>query len=190
VLIVNKAFPTMGAFTDNSTEARLTGGSSFTMFPDNDTDDVFYIGMQITFAQVALVFGTVGVGGTRAWEYCNGSAWTALTVTDGTSNLTVNGTVTWTIPGSWATTSVNSVTLYWVRITQSVAASTNPLLNNLTVTGWNRAYSGTNKAAYRMGAANQHYYRVDDNGPGAATYKEARLVMYETMSDGYRHTIG
>ncbi|MCI0534890.1 MAG: hypothetical protein L0Z50_06660 [Verrucomicrobiales bacterium] len=54
--------------------------------------------------------------------------------------------------------------------------------NTVTVTGWLRAYSGTNKAAYRMGGGNQTYIRIDDNGPDADTYKEARIIQYETMS--------
>jgi hypothetical protein len=183
-LIVNKVYSYNGsAYTDNTTEARLNGGTAFTMFPDNDTNDVFYIGMQNTFTQATFDLATLGSSATRAWEYWNGSAWTTLTVTDGTSGFTADGTVTWTAPGSWATTSVNSVTLYWVRITQSVAPSTNPTVNSVTVTGWLRYFSGTNKAAYRMGAGNQYYFRYDDNGPGAGTYKEARVIMYETMSD-------
>jgi hypothetical protein len=49
--------------------------------------------------------------------------------------------------------------------------------------GWTKSYSGTNKAAYRQGSGNQFYLRVNDDGPGAGTYKEARVVGYETMSD-------
>lgn len=44
--------------------------------------------------------------------------------------------------------------------------------------GWSLPYTGTNLAAYRMGAgSNEHYLRVDDTGA-----QEARLVGYETMS--------
>lgn len=47
--------------------------------------------------------------------------------------------------------------------------------------GWTKAYSGTNKAAYRLGAGTQHYMRVIDDGTTSAAY--ARVVGYETMSD-------
>lgn len=48
--------------------------------------------------------------------------------------------------------------------------------------GWTKAFSGTNKAAYRTKAGtNQFYLRVDDAGTGSAAY--ARVVGYETMSD-------
>lgn len=49
--------------------------------------------------------------------------------------------------------------------------------------GWTKAYSGTSKAAYRMGSGTQFYLRVQDDGPGAATFQEARITGYETMSD-------
>jgi hypothetical protein len=49
--------------------------------------------------------------------------------------------------------------------------------------GWAITYTDTGKRVYRPGAGNQLYFRIDDNGPGAGTYKEARLRGYETMSD-------
>lgn len=47
-----------------------------------------------------------------------------------------------------------------------------------TAAGWTKSFSGTNKAAYRMGAGNQRYLRVDDSGTTTA-----RAVGYESMSD-------
>lgn len=45
--------------------------------------------------------------------------------------------------------------------------------------GWSKAYSGTNKAAYRQGSgSHQFYMRVDDTGTTSA-----RVVGYESMSD-------
>jgi hypothetical protein len=50
--------------------------------------------------------------------------------------------------------------------------------------GWTKAFSGTNVAAYQQGTGSTEFFlRVDDNGPGAGTYKEARITGYETMSD-------
>jgi hypothetical protein len=48
--------------------------------------------------------------------------------------------------------------------------------------GWTKPFSGTSKAAYRMGAGNQFYLRVQDDGSGAASFREARIVGYESMS--------
>lgn len=50
--------------------------------------------------------------------------------------------------------------------------------------GWTKAFSGTSKAAYRQASgSNQFYLRVQDDGPGAGTFKEARVRGYETMTD-------
>jgi hypothetical protein len=49
--------------------------------------------------------------------------------------------------------------------------------------GWAKAFSGTNKAAYRMGAGRfQAYFRVVDDASGAAGAKEAQMHAYESMS--------
>lgn len=48
--------------------------------------------------------------------------------------------------------------------------------------GWTRPYSGTNKAAFRMGGGNQFYVRVADS-IDVASYQVARARGYETMSD-------
>lgn len=53
-----------------------------------------------------------------------------------------------------------------------------------TAAGWTKAFSGTNKAAYRMGSGlGQYYLRVEDAAAGTGGAREARLTMYQTMSD-------
>jgi hypothetical protein len=52
-----------------------------------------------------------------------------------------------------------------------------------TAAGWSKPFTGTNKAAFRMGAGNQFYLRVQDDAPGAHGAQEARLVGYEAMTD-------
>jgi hypothetical protein len=51
--------------------------------------------------------------------------------------------------------------------------------------GWTKDYTGTNKATFRngAGATSRKYYRVQDDGPGAGTTKEARIRGFDTMSD-------
>ena len=67
--------------------------------------------MKINVSTAATSLGLV-------WEYWNG-AWTALSgVTDGTSGFTSTGLayVSWTLPGDWATTTINSQgPYYYVR---------------------------------------------------------------------------
>lgn len=49
--------------------------------------------------------------------------------------------------------------------------------------GWTAAFDGASKTAFRQGSGSQFYLRVQDDGPGAGTFKEARITGYETMSD-------
>jgi len=177
------------SFVDNTAEARLQGGTTFTLFQGpTATNDEAYFGLQVKSERLWLFFGTVGVQGsavTLAWEYWNGAAWTALSgLSDGTNELTQNGQVTWTVPGDWATKSVNGVTLYWVRLTFTAGTwSTNPLVAYCTHTGWSQPFTpATNQCAYQPVAGNQMYLNVNDNGPGAGAAKEARCRSYETMS--------
>lgn len=49
--------------------------------------------------------------------------------------------------------------------------------------GWTKT-TGASKAAYQQGAGSVgHYMRVQDDGPGGASYCEARITGYESMSD-------
>lgn len=49
--------------------------------------------------------------------------------------------------------------------------------------GWTKPFSsGIDKAVYRQGGGNQFYLNVQDNGPGAGTFKEARAWGYEVAT--------
>jgi hypothetical protein len=188
-LICNSMFTGIsgGSFVDNTAEARSQGGTGFKLFQGPTvTNDEAYVGMSSKFGRAKYIFSTAGVQNaavTLAWEYWNGSAWTALSsVVDGTSGLTANGTVTWAIPAGWATTAVNGVTQYWMRLRFTAGSwTTNPLVATLSVTGWSIAFGPTtNQAAYQMGGGNQFYINVNDNGTGGANF--ARIRGFETMS--------
>jgi len=190
-LIINKLFTAVSgaSFVDNTAEARLEGGTTFKLFQGPTvTVDEAYFGLQAKFGRVKLNFGTLGVQGsavTLAWEYWNGTAWTALSgVTDGTSGLTAHGTVTWTIPGNWVANAVNSVTLLWVRLRFTAGTwTTNPLANYATITGWTQPFTPAgNVCDYKQGGGNGFYLDVNDNGPGSGGAREARIVGCETMS--------
>jgi hypothetical protein len=82
--------------------------------------DAIYIGSNQTFGFVDVDLATPGDGaGVLAWEYWNGSIWTAFsgiteTVT-GAQHLTASGVVGFTIPTNWKKNSVNTETFYWAR---------------------------------------------------------------------------
>lgn len=50
--------------------------------------------------------------------------------------------------------------------------------------GWTEHFAGGNKGAFKMGAGfNDHYVRIDDNGPTGGTARCCSMRGYETMSD-------
>jgi hypothetical protein len=51
-----------------------------------------------------------------------------------------------------------------------------------TAAGWTMPYTGTNAATFRTGAGTQYYLVVNDNGPGAGGYQEARARGYEVCT--------
>lgn len=114
-------------YTDNTTEAKSQGGTPFTLL--SGASDYAYFGCFVgKFDALYFDIQTASVGATVSWEYWNG-AWTALSVTDGTTNFTTDGIVKWTKPGDWAQTTVNTVNAYWVRAVPSGAFGTAPTCN-------------------------------------------------------------
>ena len=193
-LICNKSFTAISgaSFVDNTAAARTTADAGFALFqgPTINVDEA-YIGMSSPFKACRLQFSTPGVQATAvtlAWEYWNGTTWTALSgVTDGTSGLTADGNVTWTMPaltgtGAWATTSVNGQTMYWMRVRFTAGSwTTNPLVSLWSVTGWNQPFlPNAGQAVYQMGGGNQMYMNVNDSG--SIVQNEAQITGFETMT--------
>jgi hypothetical protein len=119
-------------WTDNTTSAKTTGGS----FSVLSTSRVTYFGYLSTFGGIYVDINTSGVGCTTKVEYWNGASWTNYTasVTDGTTNFTVDGSLTFAIPGDWAAATPTAasfpgsppddVSRYWMRISSTTASST------------------------------------------------------------------
>jgi len=186
LLTINHCFttPDDSGWTDRSAEARLDGGTPFSLLQTPAAGDRAYFGSPSKFGQLSLKFGTAGVGGTYVWEFWNGTTWTSFSPTDGTSGLTADGTLTWTISAltAWATLAVNGVTQYYIRVRASVNPSTNPLVNSATIGGWLIKYTGTNQNSYQQGGGASAFLDVNDNSPGAGGAREARWLGFKTMS--------
>ena len=130
--------PSDNAFVDETTDANDAGAADWTLFTGTEAiGDYAAFGYTTVFGQVKFdyVGGTAGVGGVVAWEYWNGSAWTALAgVVDETSGFTTavadDLDVRWTIPSDWAALIINgSASLFWVRAKITTVYSTNPVLD-------------------------------------------------------------
>lgn len=124
-------FKAVGSVFVDVTTAFNTGGTCSPFPATAAVGDIFYVGLVSKFAKLTLNITTPGVGGALTWEYWNGSSWATLVgLVDGSSQLTGSGVVTvvWSIQSNWATTAVNSSTLYWVRARCTTHYTTAPIL--------------------------------------------------------------
>ena len=95
--------------------------------------NAYYFGHNTKFSRLKLNISTAltfSAQPTIVWEYWNG-AWVALSgVSDGTSGFETSGEglITYTMPGDWETTIVNSQgSFYYIRARLSVAAQSDRL---------------------------------------------------------------
>jgi hypothetical protein len=84
------------------------------------------------FTRVTLNVSTARVGGTYAWEYYNGSSWSALpSLVDDTTGCSVTGTndVSWDLPSDWAVIQQGwTPPLYAMRLRTVTSLTTEPIL--------------------------------------------------------------
>lgn len=115
------------SYVDNTTEASVEEGVAFDLM--SATDEYLYVGDAATFNGIKFEFSQRGSNYTLLAEYWNGSAWSELDLSgeeylDNTLNFEGDGKITFTAPGDWATTAVNSVTKYWVRFSTTTTPVT------------------------------------------------------------------
>jgi hypothetical protein len=176
----------------------------------------FYVGSSTPFNCAGFLISTAGAGTwTFAWEYYDSTGtWTALPgLTDGTTNFTgtaIQRTVQFTVPGDWATTALQSQTLYWIRarIATYSAVTTRPLCTRVFVGKWPRLFSTTNTVnhgiCYKYASASEPadyrvIYTVADTANAAivsirdvdlkapfATTLPAAHTYSETNADSYQ----
>jgi hypothetical protein len=108
-----------GVLTDETTEANSGTTNDMTLTPATPAvNDAYYWGHpeEPTGLKINISNASSDTGQTITWEYWNGATWSSLTgVTDGTNSFQNAGLnkVTWTQPGDWATTTVNSQGPYY-----------------------------------------------------------------------------
>lgn len=135
------------SFVDQTTGFNDATDANFTPFPDPEEDELDYcsIGMSQPFNKVVFDNGSgtavAGTDGAVAWEYWNGTAWTALGgVTDGTTGFTAaksDGQVlTFTRPTDWATLVIDGGSaLYHIRARVTTLYTVNPVYDQGFITG-------------------------------------------------------
>ena len=110
--------------------ANYAQSSQFTLFGDSantSTNDAMYFGrIGGTWANLYYNIGTAAVyTATLTWEFWNGGAWTSFSPTTTDFKITGARSTTWTASAltSWAATSVNGQTAFWVRVRISAFTS-------------------------------------------------------------------
>lgn len=100
--------------------------------------DAVYFGQSERFNYLQLILSTVGVGGVVAWQYFDGSGWTAFVPTDGEYHFTLGARdqLLWadidSTPADWQTTTINSVTGFYVRAIVTGSFTTAPIGSQAT----------------------------------------------------------
>jgi len=121
-----------GIFTDKTTVA-YSGASPYTTIDKN-----LYVGYEEPFDKMIIDVRTAASSLVGTWQYYNGYSWATLAVTDGTSAMTVHGTVSFTPPSSWSRTIVNgSRSKYFVKFAYTSAAIS-PVINTIKGDNWLR----------------------------------------------------
>ena len=147
-------------YADVTLESQSPAGTSFTIF--NSTIHRLYLGHASKFDMAMFDIDGVGVLGTLKYEYWNGSAWTEFIPAsgryqtdpdddegaqyafdkDGAEVFPAN------VLSDWATTAINSSTLYWVRISSPTSVGTAPTIKRIMM----RAHAAycTTKDVYEL----------------------------------------
>jgi hypothetical protein len=108
---------TFGTVIANGTDVTAQSNTGYTPTLGVNT---IAAGYSSPFHQLKFEIASGRTGGSVTWTYWNGSAWQPLTLSsDGTVGLTTSGTITFSAPGDWTTTTVNGVDAYWVRMSMS-----------------------------------------------------------------------
>lgn len=114
---------------------------------DVEITDKILLGYGEPFAEINFILSTMASGGvTVGWEYWNGSAWSALSLSsDETSSLTQNGKIIFIPPNDWARKTENSSqNKWWIRATVS-GGSVKPIATKIYGDNW-MSVSGSNNS--------------------------------------------
>lgn len=125
-----------GVFTDFTSESEDTTNTVDLLPSTPVTNDAFYFGQLLVFDRITLNITQILSSGTvtLAWEYWNGSAWTALTALTASQGATANTHLALTatgvqieafdLPTDWAAVAVDGGTsMFFVRMRVTAASS-------------------------------------------------------------------
>ncbi|MEI8011076.1 MAG: LamG-like jellyroll fold domain-containing protein [Candidatus Omnitrophota bacterium] len=149
---------TSAAYGDNYNSSQaLPQSTDVTFCFPQDTS--LYIGHPWRFNEINVTLAhAAGIGWSAVWEYWDGTAWTGLTVNDGTLNMRQIGKIMFVPPGPWSKTSVNGNNLYWLRLRCVSAGTSGPAFRSTIVVSSQYQWQGTS------GISGEKYSMVQVNG--------------------------
>ena len=142
-------FDGSATYTDITLDVQALNNTAVTVL--NSTSHILYLGNTEKFDMAIFDLDTLGSLGALTWEYSNGSNWTQFTPSidreepDGTAyGFTEDGAESFApqLMSSWATLTVNSVNIYWVRVRSTASVTTAPTVKRIQMRALN-AYATT-----------------------------------------------
>lgn len=192
---LNKAFvrvwqvdDSANTFVEETADANSATNADWLLFPATEAvGDYVAFGSREVFDGITFdnANGTAGVAGVVAWEYWDGTAWTALAnVSDGTTNFTATAAdgqlVHWRRPTDWVARSldesVETVPLYYIRARVTTVYTTNPVYDQGFV---HRLSSFQFPDGFTMLAGGIYVAALEYSGGDASNYL---LVAVDTTS--------
>jgi hypothetical protein len=187
------------AYADQTTAAQsTTTGDTYIINTAVAVGDCCYWGDDTPFNMIGALVSTAGVysvAPTWVWEYWNGSAWTALTLT--ATGITYNAATGWRYnsfypPTDWTAASPGGAmpSKYFVRQRQSVAGTltTRPVYTQFTIGKYQQLYSATNTVnhgiLYKLCTASElaeqwlHYTTAETTNGGLITVRDADQYVH------------
>ncbi len=152
------------------------------------TNTQLYLGYGRPFDRATFTVSTARVGGSVVFEYWNGTAWATLTVTDGTSQLSVSGTVNFTPPTDWAKVVVGAArSKWWIRARVATAPSTYPGMTSIKgddwyTTGSNRGWSAAGGSRITCCTGGYQYDTAPPAGATARFRYQSRVRAFFTQA--------
>ena len=140
----NKVFTYNGsAYTDVTLEAQTPAGTAFAIL--GGTSHFLYLGHTERFDMAVFDIDIAGSLGALTWEYSNGSNFTEFVPASGRYaidpddsegaqyDFSVDGAEMFSMNrmNDWATLTVNSANIYWIRVSSAVSVSTAPTIKRI-----------------------------------------------------------
>lgn len=121
----------VSTYNDDTTQAKITYGSPFGIL--FNSSQILYVGSTSPFSGISVALSQPSTDSDALIvKYWNGSSFTNLSsFVDNTNNFQNDGTINFTAPSGWATTSVNSQTLYWISIQSTTSFTTQPMIYSI-----------------------------------------------------------